>query len=74
MVPYRRSIVRRAVAAAADQPCQRPHRRRLADPVGDFDAGQQNILQAALDVDLAFDIGLTEPRDIAGQEVAQQLS
>src|SRR5690242_3121916 len=44
----------------------------LAEPLGKGDAGPQHVLQAAFHIDLALDIGSTQPRDVAGEEMARQ--
>ena len=58
--------------APAEQPSHDAQRRGFAEPLGKRDTNLQDILQAALDIDLAFDIGSTQPGDVAGQEIAHQ--
>ena len=44
----------------------------FAEPRGQRNADAQHLLKPALDLDLAIDIGLAQPRDVAGEKMARQ--
>ena len=58
---------------ATDQPAEEAEGRRFTEPLGKRDTNLQYILQAALDVDFAFGIGLAQPRNVAGQKETGQM-
>ena len=58
---------------ATDQPAEEAEGRRFTEPLGKRDTNLQYILQAALDVDFAFGVGLAQPRNVAGQKETGQM-
>jgi len=72
VVTYRSTIGGHAVPAPCKQACREAQRHGFAEPLGQRNADAQHLLKPALDLDLAIDIGLAQPRDVAGEQMACQ--